>query len=825
MANRNLPHIVLDGVAKSKEFKGRGGGDSLKPSQVEDPVGHARRLVDAINTIQTEETASSAYMEVVGRSGEPFLPEKFNVSGLSLLNMKEAVPDNQIAGRAVVKASKSGNGLYKLKEKINQFAKEDMPREQGQILSNHQAYLKPQKNADLVNGIGTISQAGLRELWRHPKKPFPDTADSIPWEVWMEPQEVDVFVERAKKEGLTVYPDKLEFPEDIVILVKGNTEQMTRAVIGTGAVRSISPPGVPIDFVEGMEVEEQVEWVQDILDRTQYGSTDQQVTSYVTVLDTGVTVAHPLIQPTLDPTDRHAAIQDWSLSDNDGHGSRIAGLAIFGDLGPHLESAAQISVPHRLESSKVIPDAGQNPYHLLGDRTRKAIDAVEIKSDRVRIFALATTTDEDTPHSGAPTSWSTELDQLAAGCSGVEKQCRLIVVSAGNILPQHGGVDDYLDKCDDIDEAEIESPAQAWNTITVGTMTEKDGICGSTYGRTLAKVGDLAPMSRTASWRKTWPIKPDIVLEGGNWYNDGTATPNQHADLMMVTISKDAPRRFFTHMSDSSAATALAARELAILRAEYPDLWPETIRVLYVTSARWTEQMLSHVPLAKRKVKGAYDIMFRRYGYGQPNLERALKSAGNVITLIAQDKIRPFENGKPDRKLNEMRLFDLPWPVQVLRSLGTEKVTLRVGLSTFVEPNPSEVARGRKSRYASHGLRFALKSPDEKIEAFTTRIGRTADNQKNISISDSTEWMFGSDRRNVGSIHIDTMTIAANDLAQRGVLAVYPIGGWWKDNRNIDPERCVARFSLIVEIDAEDNEIDLYTEVQQKIATSVAIEI
>ena len=75
----------------------------------------------------------------------------------------------------------------------------------------------------------------------------------------------------------------------------------------------------------------------------------------------------------------------------------------------------------------------------------------------------------------------------------------------------------------------------------------------------------------------------------------------------------------------------------------------------------------------------------------------------------------------------------------------------------------------------------------------------------------------------VGSMHIDTLTIAASDLAQRGVMAVYPVGGWWKENRKVDPERCVARFSLVFEIDGTEAEVDLYVEVQQKVALQTAI--
>lgn len=188
--------------------------------------------------------------------------------------------------------------------------------------------------------------------------------------------------------------------------------------------------------------------------------------------------------------------------------------------------------------------------------------------------------------------------------------------------------------------------------------------------------------------------------------------------------------------------------------------------------------------------------------------------------------IRPYENKGSGRKLNEMRLFELQWPTNVLRSLVGQNVSLRVALSTFIEPNPSEVARGRKNRYASHGLRFALKGADEEVDAFSQRVGRTAaEDQQDDNGPDSGEWDFGYNRRSVGSLHIDTLTVPASDLAQCGVLAVYPVGGWWKENRSVDPERCETRFSLVVEIDATEADVDLYAEVQQKVAPQVKIQV
>ena len=71
---------------------------------------------------------------------------------------------------------------------------------------------------------------------------------------------------------------------------------------------------------------------------------------------------------------------------------------------------------------------------------------------------MASTTSDDTPHDGAPTSWSTEIDQLAAGVSGVLPEKRLMLISAGNTDNFTFGAGDYLARCDHSDN-EIEFPS------------------------------------------------------------------------------------------------------------------------------------------------------------------------------------------------------------------------------------------------------------------------------------------------------------------------------------------------------------------------------
>ncbi len=568
-------------------------------------------------------------------------------------------------------------------------------------------------------------------------------------------------------------------------------------------------------FFDEMPAKDQIDWSADLLRLATFNVAADA--GRLTLLDTGVSLAHPLIAPSLHAANRYAAEVGWSPDDSRGHGTQMAGLALWGDLTHALQANLPIRIDYQLESVKIIPDVGQNPHHLLGTITKNAIDMAESGGDYRRTFVMASTTKDDTPHDGAPTSWSGVLDQLTSGVLGELRSQRLLVVSAGNSDQMRFNRHDYLRVCDHEDN-ELESPAHAWNVISVGAYTTKTVVPRLTA---VAPAGDLSPSSRTASWSSHWPIKPDIVMEGGNWVVMNPPPPLGHEALSLLTTSRGYPQQVFSLSHDTSAATALAGKALTELWADYPHLWPETIRALFVASARWTPKMMSHRP--ERGGKASYHRLLQRYGYGVPDLERARRSASNTLTMIIQDEITPYKEGNPkspNHAHNEMRSFYLPWPIHGLRQLGPGLVKLRVALSTFVVPNPSEAARGSKYSYASHNLRFRLRRPNEKDDVFYARVSRDAqiDEETADPIDDDDKWKFGQRRRDVGSLHVDELEIPATDLALRDLLAVHPVTGWWKAKTTPMPEQRKARFSLVVEIDPGETDVDLYTEVAQIIA-------
>jgi hypothetical protein len=741
--------------------------------------------------------------------------DSLNASGLDLLQFNPARARNE-SDQAVVFATTKG--LQNLQEKISAFETEPPKKKRdgsdGSI-----------PNAKLVQGIQAITEAALRSLWRGDLAKFPVAGAVIQWEVWIWPNMEAAFRQAAQQSNIHLSKETLKFHEDTVVVANCNQQQLAQLVAGRGHVKSLALLATLPSFFDDLPPKEQADWLSSLKQNTKFEFGKETI--YVTVLDTGVSRAHPLLLPALDIADRFAAKLDWTVEDNNGHGTKMAGLALYGDLTIPLQSGLPISIYHKLESVKIFPDAGDNEYDLLGSITERAVETVEIEGRR-RVFSLATTTSQDTPHDGAPTSWSAALDKICFGSIEHGGAGRLLTVSAGNTNQDAFLSLDYLAICDD-PVHELESPSQSWNAISIGAFTEKSTLAEATDGVAYAPVGDLSPDSRTASWNSTWPLKPDVVLEGGNWWHSGPFPPAWHQDLQVLTTHHEYPQRTFCTAGQTSAATSLASRELARLWHVYPDLWPETIRGLYVASARWTPQMKSHLPA--KPLKGDYGPLFKRYGYGVPDFQRALRSASNSLTLIVQDTIVPYaKSQRPNAKNivnNELRLFELPWPKSALRDLGNTNVTLRVALSNFIMPNPAEARRGKKYLYASHNLRFKLNRPDEDAAQFLSRISASESEEEDGQLVDDSSdgWAFGVNRRDVGSLHIDELTCKASDLARRNLLAVHPVAGWWKSQTEFGDQPRSVRFSLIVEIDAEATEIDLYTEVANVIAVPTPIPV
>ncbi len=725
--------------------------------------------------------------------------------GIELLSVKSSDPDGAIHATVFVPSSTENFFLRRIEIYRTEDTKKGKP-----------------KNERLIASIDSVSLAIVRSMFTDSPDRFPVEDVPVWWEVWLRKATSEVFMSAAAAMTVRVNPaERLTFPEREVVLANATVSAMASLMTSTGAIAELRiASDTPAIFLEFRNFE-QAAWTRDLAERLRLPSADAPA---VCILDSGITHTHTLLSSSLQSGDAHTYDPSWGTGDSaawQGHGTGMAGVALYGDLQRRLLDRGPVFLRHRLESVKMLnPSRIQHDPMLYGAVTRECVARPEVQApNRRRVICMAVTSDTPAP-GGRPSSWSAALDTLAYGDGANE---HLILVSAGNIAREDIDPNRYPARND---EQPVQSPAQAWNVLTVGSYTERTAITDAQFRgwNSIAPAGEIGPASRTSVlWHRQWPVRPDVVSEGGNWASDGNSVDSP-GDLGLLTTYYQPTVQQFTTIHDTSAATATVAEITGKMLATRPELWPESIRGLVVHSARWTPPMRSRMDAATSQAQKV--ALLRRYGYGVPDYTRALLSSINDVTLVAQDRLKPFRRGEAGNIIgHQMNLHELPWPRAELRALGAAEVEVRVTLSYFVEPNPGERGWIRRYRYASHGLRFALKRSLESLDVFRARINKAVQLEEEDGATDTgpDKWLIGSPR-NVGSLHSDYLWSAtATELANRDAIAVYPVTGWWKEKPYLLRYERDVRYCLIVSINSTASDIDIYTPIAVQVGIPVEI--
>ncbi len=830
MAGPHLPHIVVEGFFGIEKFTGRPAIGPAFALPARDNVTHGNSVKSQLERIRGENEQKR------GNDDTDDAPSPISIEVRSepgyILNLDSL--ENKAKGIEVACVRTEGDiqiATIQVPEgALTHFLKATESYINEETEGTVKTPPKP-KNQDLVARISELRLATLRSFWTDEESDFPDPTVSIWWEVWVRKlggQSIwDAFSLSARSDrvGLVVGVDTIDFPDRVVGIVYGTAEQMmTSAELldMIGEVRKAKEN--PADFIS-MTPRDQAEWVRELLPRIGPPGSDAPS---VCLLDGGI-VANPMIAPAFSMDDAHCYDPNWTKADStEQHGTEMAGVILYGSaLADILQDSSPYQLRHRLESVRILPPKPLvNEPRLYGAITSQAVSRVEIGTPtRPRCFCMAITTDGK--DRGKPSSWSGVLDQIC--CGVMDNNPRLFFVSAGNTDP-----DERHKYPNSNDTESIQDPAQAWNVVTVGAYTSLSLYDQKDFPNyePIAPPGDLSPSSTTSLvWDNQWPFKPDLVLEGGNQIIEkGTNNVADPDDMAVLTTSHATGGRLLVGFRDTSAATAQAARMAAILQAEYASLWPETVRALLIHSSEWTDSM--------RRAFGDKKIdhmsRLRRYGYGVPNLEKALYSAKSSLTLLIQQTIQPFTKEEGTIKTKDMGIHPLPWPKDHLADLGDQTVTLRVTLSYFVEPKPGrrDGFAKHRHRYQSHGLRFEVKRPTETEDFFRKRVSMAARGEEETyqAVGDTSGWELGPQLRTRGSVHSDWWTGSAADLANCGLIAVYPVSGWWRESKSNDWSK-ESRYSLVVTIRTDPVpvklslfpplEVDLYTPVEEVIKASV----
>jgi len=442
----------------------------------------------------------------------------------------------------------------------------------------------------------------------------------------------------------------------------------------------------------------------------------------VAVVDSGVLSGHPLLRGWIvDEYDFDTG--EGTPIDQQGHGTKVAGLVVYGDISHCIESGiwqpevliANAKVlrkdPHN-EECVIFPDE-HRPEAIVERAIRHYHETLDC-----RVFNLSLGNQLDIYCGGRQFAWAEVLDNLARELNSV------IVVSAGNNTnpPIPTGVASREEFQAGVRDALLTDPtARLCNPATSAIAVTVGALARSENPRTPhtlagAPEGAPAPFSRIGpgyeSKATQRAIKPEFVANGGNFALQAIAggaprwlTNDLHLGEPTTRLNADGGRPL-TSVSGTSFAAPHISNAAAWAYRAIED-------ALGVKDANLTRALLgvsSATPscedewLLDPDRKETWERL-RLIGYGMVDVRRVRTSLANDACLIASDSLAE----------DHWHLYALPVPDAFTRSRG------RRGISIGLAFDPP--VRSSRREYLSRTMWVeALKGlTNEQIVNFRTR--------------------------------------------------------------------------------------------------------
>jgi hypothetical protein len=514
------------------------------------------------------------------------------------------------------------------------------------------------------------------------------------------------------------------------------------------------------------------------------------------VIDSGVRQGHPFIAPALgEATSFLTASNDADDVIEAGHGTKVAGLALYGDVA-ECAMGRGFAPQFWIYSGRVLNEENQfDDERLIVEQMREAITYFRERYG-CRVFNLSLGA-RSVSTQRKPTPWAWILDFLARDLDVI------ILVAAGNyrFVPD-GSEEEIATRYPNYlltDEARIDEPGTASIAVTIGSLNERDNVRqgsrpdGDPAIRLIGRAGEPSPFTRSGPGIRN-AIKPDLCDFGGGWFYDGRFGQLMPPDAWVGAMSLNrnfAAGGLFSFDSGTSYAVPRVAHIVAWLHREYADAPANLLRALLANSARHTAE-------AKELLGVASGNLYRLCGYGQPSLERALYSDEHRVTLYAVGEI----------PLDTFHLYRIPITEQFRERRGERRIIVTLA---FDPPT-----RHTRSEYLGCSMSFRLLrgySVDEVRRAFEPR-GDVDDPLAALKEIDKHD--LGPAQREGGTLQQATYTFRRTIDAAQGdeyLLLVRCEDQWLNKARNPEVRQ---RYAVVVTLEHDDLQAQLYGQVRPR---------
>lgn len=444
------------------------------------------------------------------------------------------------------------------------------------------------------------------------------------------------------------------------------------------------------------------------LEELKVGEPPTEDATAIAVLDSGILSNQPLLENAVGdeiavPMLSSNKIQEDKPQDDVGHGTKVAGIALYGDIKKCIDDK-KFQPEVWILSAKVMfkeenPMTGEitatyNESELLEHQLERAVryfvqrypnckvanisfgDRYKKMFGNRRQFTLATLIDE----------LAKELDIV-------------FVISAGNLWkPKQLGFPEkypsYL--IDENEEVKIMDPASSAYAITVGSISQKLGPSNRRQTEILfspARINYPSPFTCAGPGYKGM-IKPELVEEGGNIISsprDPLKSEDIGGKLVVLNPKWIEEGKLFSVDYGTSFSAPKVAHYTARLFNQFSEYSSNLIKALLIASAKIPSDRPSPLKqIAFNDPDTKLIDLLKIYGYGKPNFDVAISSESNCVLLIAQNKI----------KLDGVHLYYFYLPREFVETNGKREI------SVVLVYNPP--IRRNRIDYMGVGMEFHL---------------------------------------------------------------------------------------------------------------------
>jgi len=529
----------------------------------------------------------------------------------------------------------------------------------------------------------------------------------------------------------------------------------------------------------------------------------------VCILDTGIATNHPLLAPAIGETHRFIIADGISNSgmDDNGHGTMVAGIALYGDV--EVCNRVNHWQPELwLLGGKVLnADCEYDPRTIENTLT----EAVQyfVKHQGCRIFNLSLG-NANSPYMGRHVQgMACLLDTLARELDV------LFVVSTGNFngsddpeVPEHSWRDEYPEYLL-AEQSAIIDPAPALNVLTVGSLVRHNA---THQAQRHPEITDLTPADKDqpSPFTRHGPsikgaIKPELVAIGGNRAIHARREPHYHfTDTRLGVLSCNHQFAGKTLLSES-AGTSFAAPYITHLAGRllnsYPKASTNLLRALLVNRARMIDPIRQTFPQQMAddyKTRNRNEAHVDVAGYGVVEENNLYRSTEDAVVLMAEEHIED----------DATQFFELPLPEDFLRSTHSIR-KIHVTLA-YCPP-----VRTTRLEYRATRIKYRLISGASLAEVekhFNNNVDKEGINSMGDSSIGNRE--YGASQRDRGTVQHSVWQRSQMNPNQKWFVAVTRNDYNWGESLCDKHEA----YALVVTItDRENESAQLYTQIEQQL--------